>query len=174
MSLDHATIAAALRVPSQAVEANWPLIVAALAAQEIDSHLVQVAAAATVGTEVPRFQPISEIGGPAYFTRLYEGRRDLGNDQPGDGFRFRGRGFVQITGRANYDAAGQALGLDLVGNPDAALEPEIAAPVLAWYFRTHRVHEAANDHDWPRVRRRVNGGLNGWERFKALVEALHG
>lgn len=176
MPLDAATIAAALRLPSGAVEANWPLVVAALEARGISTNLVQVAAAATIGTEVPHFQPISELGGPDYLSR-YDFNTQLGNTEPGDGMRFKGRGFIQLTGRANYAAAGQALGIDLVTNPDAALEPETAAQVLAWFFKTrpnpvHSVATAADQLDWQRVRRRVNGGLNGWERFSSLVTAL--
>ena len=82
-------------------------------------------------------QPISEKGGNAYFKRMYdiEGNRpakarELGNLQPGDGVRFHGRGYVQLTGRANYAVAGVRLGIDLVNNPDRAKEPEIAARIL--------------------------------------------
>jgi len=91
-------------------------------------------------------QPIKEYGGEAYFTRRYgiEGQRpdkakELGNTEPGDGCRFCGRGFVQITGRRNYMKAGQALGIDLVGNPDLALQPDVAADIMvkgmegAWF-----------------------------------------
>ena len=176
MSLTVATIASALSLPGRAVEANWPLIVAALEAQGIRSDLVEIAAAATVGTEVPGFEPISEIGGPEYLSR-YDFNPGLGNTEPGDGVKFKGRGFVQLTGRSNYAAAGQALGLFLEDSPELALEPETAARVLAWFFKTrpdpiHSVATAADQQDWLRVRRRVNGGLNGWERFHSLVGAL--
>lgn len=76
-----------------------------------------------------KMQPIFEFGGKDYFKK-YDGRATLGNTQPGDGFRFRGRGYVQITGRRNYGFAGGELGVDLVGQPDRALEPEIAAKIL--------------------------------------------
>lgn len=171
--LDPATIAQKLGAPIQHVEAVWPLIVAALDEQGIRSDLVEIAAAATVGTEVPAFQPISELGGPAYLAR-YDGRSSLGNTEPGDGARFKGRGFIQLTGRANYDAAGQALGLFLLDSPELALEPHTAARILAWFFKDRRVALAADTRQWQTVRHRVNGGLNGWERFSSLVEALHG
>jgi len=163
--LAPATIAEKLGAPSQNVVSNWPLIVAALDELGIHSDLVEIAAAATIGTEVPHFEPIAEMGGPAYLSR-YDGRSDLGNSQPGDGERFKGRGFVH--------AAGQALGLDLIADPDQALQPATAARVMAWFFATRHVADAANAKAWELVRRRVNGGLNGWPRFSALVEALHG
>lgn len=82
-------------------------------------------------------QPIREHGGPAYFHRRYDiaGANPrlairLGNIQPGDGVRFAGRGYVQLTGRANYACAGAALGIDLVDDPDLALEPGIAADIM--------------------------------------------
>jgi putative chitinase len=96
----------------------------------------------TAGT----MQPIKEIGGAAYFRRMYdiEGNRpakarELGNLTPGDGVRFAGRGYVQLTGRKNYLKAGTALGHDLAGNPDLAMRPDIAAAVMvkgmegAWF-----------------------------------------
>tara|TARA_R110002167_G_scaffold42512_2_gene129095 strand:+ start:1266 stop:1967 length:702 start_codon:yes stop_codon:yes gene_type:complete len=82
-------------------------------------------------------KPINEAGGPVYFKRMYDitGNRPdvarrLGNMQPGDGVKFAGRGYVQITGRDNYLRAGQKLGISLVSRPDDALRSEYAAPIL--------------------------------------------
>jgi len=87
----------------------------------------------TAGT----MQPIKEYGGTAYFRRMYdiEGERpakarELGNLTPGDGARYAGRGFVQLTGKANYSRAGQKLAIDLVADPDLAMRPDIAAQVM--------------------------------------------
>lgn len=87
-------------------------------------------ALATAAHETARtMQPIKERGGNAWFAR-YDGRADLGNTHPGDGARFAGRGYVQLTGRANYAKAGAKLGVDLIGNPDLALGLNIAAQVM--------------------------------------------
>jgi putative chitinase len=83
-------------------------------------------------------QPINELGGAAYFVRLYDinGQRaslakQMGNTAPGDGIKFHGRGFVQLTWKSNYEKAGKKLGFDLVGDPELALDPKIAGEIMA-------------------------------------------
>jgi predicted chitinase len=158
--------------PIENVTANWPLIEAALENQGIDIIPCRIAAIATVAVETGTFAPVKERGGPAYFTKLYEGRVDLGNTERGDGVLFRGRGYIQITGRANYRNYGHAIGVDLAANPDLALDPAIAAHVLALYFRQRNIFRLAELAKWESVRRRVNGGLNNWARFLEYVTAL--
>lgn len=158
--------------PIENVRVNWPLIEGALERQEISSLATRIAAIATVAVETGRFSPIRERGGPAYFTKNYEGRADLGNTQPGDGAKFCGRGYIQITGRGNYSEYGRQIGVDLLANPDLALDPAIGAQVLALFFRAKNIPRLAEDGKWESVRRRVNGGLNGWDRFTAYVDAL--
>lgn len=161
-------IARALGAPLANVETYWPLVARALAAEGITSRAAIIAAVATIGVETGRFEPIPEYASG----EAYQGRPDLDNMQPGDGQRFKGRGFIQLTGRANYRAYGEALGVDLVNNPDLALDPEIAARVLARYFKTRGIAEMADRGDWEAVRKAVNGGLNGWDRFQNMVRAL--
>lgn len=158
--------------PVDKVRVNWPLVEAALDKRSIYSPLCAVAAIATIAVETGTFTPIKERGGPTYTTRLYENRKDLGNSQPGDGDRFRGRGFVQITGRANYAHYGTEVARDLVSNPDLALDPAVAAEVLARFFEERHIPYFANQQDWEIVRRRVNGGLNGWPKFADAVTKL--
>lgn len=168
------TIARILGSPPENVEANWPSVYAVLAAYGMADPPVQVAALATIGVEARVFEPIEEYGGGYE----YEGRLDLGNTQPGDGHRYMGRGYIQLTGRANYRAYGSTLGIDLEGNPDLALDPVVAAQVFAVYFRDHRtsggygIPDAARAGDWYSVRVLVNGGLNGWGAFSANVQGL--
>jgi predicted chitinase len=158
--------------PIANVRANWPLLEGALDARSIYSELTAVAAIATVGVESGSFAPVKERGGPAYLTDLYEGRADLGNTTVGDGARFRGRGFVQITGRANYIHFGKETGQDLVTNPDLALDPKVAADILALFFHERGVPAYADAENWDMVRRRVNGGRAGWPRFIDAVTKL--
>ncbi len=171
-ALSADVIAAVLGCPMENVRTNWPPLLEALAAQGIDTVPCQIAALATVGTEVGSFAPIKEYGGKAYFKRMYEGRKDLGNVRPGDGVRYHGRGYIQLTGRANYRTYGKKLGVPLERNPDLALRPDVAAKVLAAYVADHGIATLAAAGDWQAVRRAVNGGLNGWDKFSKLVEGL--
>jgi len=158
--------------PLENVRANWPLIESALETRGINSLATKIAAIATVAVETGRFSPVRERGGPAYFTKHYEGRADLGNNQPGDGAKFFGRGYIQITGRGNYSEYGREIGVDLIADPDLALDPAIGAGVLALFFRTKNIPGLADASNWEAVRRRVNGGLEGWDRFSAYVGEL--
>jgi hypothetical protein len=103
---------------------------------------------------------------------MYEGRKDLGNVRRGDGARYHGRGYIQLTGRANYRTYGRKLGVPLEAQPDLALQPDVAAGVLASYVADHGIAALAAAGDWKGVRRAVNGGLSGWARFSKLVQEL--
>jgi predicted chitinase len=172
--LSPALIAAVLGPfgPLANVSQNWPLLEASLDAVGIYTELTAVACIATVAVETGTFYPMKEKGGPTYLTNLYENRVDLGNDQPGDGVRFRGRGFVEITGRWDYDHFGKELGIDLLSNPDEAMNPGTAAEILAMFFKERKIQQYADQQNWEMVRRRVDGGLNGWPRFIDAVTKL--
>lgn len=161
--------------PASRVNQYWPLIVDALVREGIDTPAVERAVIATVGTEVPDFRLIAEYGGPDDFDNREPGTslgKTLGNTQAGDGYRYRGRGWLQLTGRGNYRAAGAAIGAALENSPDLALQAPYAARILAWYFRVRGVAAAADRGDWRAVRRLVNGGYNGWDRFEAVLGRL--
>lgn len=91
----------------------------------------------------------------------YEGRRDLGNTERGDGRRFKGRTFIQITGRANYAAVSRALGVDFLKHPVRLAEQRYAALGAAWWWKTHGCNELADRGDFVTLTRRINGGTNG-------------
>lgn len=87
----------------------------------------------------------------------YEGRMVLGNTQQGDGRRFKGRGFIQLTGRANYTSFGAELGVDLVEHPQLAAEPVTAARIAAAYWRRHSLNMFVDGLDFRSVTRAING-----------------
>ncbi len=91
----------------------------------------------------------------------YEGRRDLGNVQAGDGVKFRGRGLLQVTGRSNYVACGAALGLDLLAQPTLLEDTVNACRSAAWFWKANGLNALADTGDQVKVSRRVNGGTNG-------------
>ena len=111
--------------------------------------------------------------------RAYEGRRDLGNVEPGDGPRYKGRGLIQLTGRMNYALTGKALGLDLIGNPLSVNDPITYLLVACVFWTRLKINTPSDADDLYEVTRRVNGGLNGLDsrlvyltRAKALVAPL--
>lgn len=91
----------------------------------------------------------------------YEGRADLGNTQPGDGVRYKGRGLIQITGRYNYRDCGHALGLDLVEQPDLLEQPVPAARSAGWFWQHRGLNQIADSGAFDQITRRINGGMNG-------------
>jgi putative chitinase len=101
----------------------------------------------------------------------YEGREDLGNTQPGDGKRFKGRGLIQLTGRANYAEFGVALGVDLVANPVMASRFPYAALTAALYWRKRALNAAADADDIRGVTKKINGGYNGLAARQAYLKA---
>lgn len=179
MPLRIEDIARVCRAKLSNVAANWPMIVAALEEFGIRNDLVEVAAAATVAVETGRtFMPINEYGGQDYFTKHYEGRADLGNCWPGDGARFHGRGYIQITGRANYRGYSNAAGANLEDHPEQALIPAVAARILAAYFAKRDIGGSAARREWLKVRAKVNGinretgEPNGLDEFQTYVNGL--
>lgn len=173
-------ISSVINSPFGNVSQSWPAVESALNKYNIYSDLVAVASIATIRVETgSSFLPIHEYGKEDYFKDQYdiEGShpqraRNLGNLQPGDGVRFAGRGFIQLTGRSNYTSFGLLIGQDLAGNPDLVLQPAIAAQIFALYFKQRKVDVAANAQNWEQVRRLVNGGLNGFDVFISAVNKL--
>jgi putative chitinase len=102
----------------------------------------------------------------------YEGRTDLGNINPGDGKRYKGRGLIQLTGRANYRKFGELLDLPLENNPEIAAEPVTSLKIACEYWKSRKINAAADRDDLIKATKLVNGGLNGLEdRRKYLQKA---
>jgi putative chitinase len=134
---------------------------AAMALHAIDSPLRQAYFLAQVGHESGGFVYTQELWGPTPAQVGYEGRADLGNTQPGDGMRFKGRGFIQITGRANYVAAAAGLGIDCVNQPVLLAAGDMPAISACWWWNTHGLNALADAGDLMAVTKRINGGTNG-------------
>jgi predicted chitinase len=165
-------IATILQTPLANVEAHWPLVLEALATLKIQDPAVEVAAIASIGSESYRFAPEKEAGTEAYFRRMYEFDRSLGNVEPGDGVKYCGRGFIPVVGRSEYARFGKLVGADLLEQPELALDPGVAARVLAYDFMLKGVPKAAMEDDWVKVRRLVHGDLSGWKRFNGILIPL--
>ena len=146
------------------------VIEAAMVEFDINTPERQAAFLAQVGHESGGLHWLVEIWGPTLAQSHYEGRTDLGNTEAGDGFKFRGRGLIQITGRSNFQAVGDALGVDLMAEPEQLSTPELAARSAAWFWKEHGLNELADVGDFMRVTRRINGGLNGYDERLALYE----
>lgn len=137
----------------------------------INTPLRMAAFMAQVGVESGRLLYTREIWGPTQAQLGYEGRKDLGNTQPGDGKRFMGRGLIQITGRHNYTVAAAALGVDLLNHPELLEQPADAALSAAWFWSTHGLNELADQGQFQTITRRINGGLNAYSERLQLYGA---
>ena len=122
---------------------------------------------AQVRHESADFSRMKEIGGRQYFIKRYDPRtapqtaKILGNTHPGDGERYFGRGFIQITGRDNYRMAGDAIGMDLVRHPELAAKPDVAAKIAVWYWKTRVKPNVSNFNDTAAVTKFINPALRG-------------
>jgi peptidoglycan L-alanyl-D-glutamate endopeptidase CwlK len=157
------------------IKTNLPHVLKALEESQLTDKPMVLMSLATIRAETEGFEPIDE--GKSKFNTspgghpfdLYDHRKDLGNQGPPDGERFRGRGFIQLTGRSNYKAHGQAIGLgsQLISHPELANDPDVAAKLLASFLKAKEkpIKEALLEGDLKQARRLVNGGSHGLDRF---------
>ena len=145
------------KLSGQRAEAVLPSLNQSMAEAKITTTKQKSAFIAQMAHESGGFKYNEEIASGS----KYEWRRDLGNTQPGDGKRFKGRGFIQITGRANYTEAGKALGLDLVNNPHLAATKRNAARIAAWFWNKHNLNRLADLGNFDAITRKINGGYRG-------------
>ncbi len=117
----------------------------------------------------------SIAGKPELIANLvYSGRMGNGPAESGEGWLYRGRGLKQLTGKFNYEKCGQALGIDLVGNPDLLLEPMAAARSAGWFWKANNLSAFADVGDIKGMTKKINGGLIGYEQRQALYDACYG
>lgn len=122
---------------------------------------------AQIAHESGSFRYVRELGNDAYLAKYDTGSlaKRLGNtpEADGDGQLYRGRGLIQITGRENYETCGRALGRDLLSNPELLETPELACRSAAWFWHSRDLNALADEGDFARITRKINGGLNGWD-----------
>lgn len=123
--------------------------------------------------ETQNFTRMIERGSLRYFNN-YEKKHNprnaklLGNKFPGDGAKFKGRGYVQLTGRFNYTDASKDLGIDLVNNPDQAADPDIAAKIAVWFWNDRVKRSVSDFNDTAQVTKKINSKLHGLDRRENL------
>lgn len=154
--------------PMSRLEAAVPHLIKTMEEFEINTPLRMCHFLAQVGHESGQFLYMEEIASG----KAYEGRKDLGNTNPGDGIRFKGRGVIQITGRVNYEMVGKALGYDFIANPKALSEPQFAFRSGGWYWKNRGLNAWADVDDVKQVTRRINGGFNGLEERTAYLNGF--
>jgi len=105
--------------------------------------------------------------------RIYGNRMGNRDESSGDGFRFRGSGFLQLTGHSNFFHAGQALGEDFVMQPELVRTPKYAAMTAGWFWQTHKLNQFADSRDFLMMTKKINGGTIGLDdRIKHINHAL--
>jgi putative chitinase len=143
-----------------------------MARYEINTTVRQAAFLAQIAHESGSLRYTEELASG----EAYEGRVDLGNTQPGDGVRFKGRGLLQITGRANYgDCSASLFGLRqvLIFHPRLLTSPHYAAASAGWFWDARELNKLADATSFSTITRRINGGLNGYaERLAFYLRAL--
>ena len=156
----------------------FPFLAAAISEFGIDRPARTAAFLAQLAHESAQFKFMEEIWGPTAAQRRYEPQStlasDLGNTDAGDGRRFKGRGPIQITGRANYRRFGDLLGLDLVTIPDQAASPEVAFRIAGLYWSKKGLNELADRvtaEAFREITRRINGGFNGLAEREGFYES---
>lgn len=136
-----------------------PLLSSMMPQFGIFDKLRECAFLAQIGHESCRLRFVEELASG----EAYEGRADLGNIEPGDGVKFKGRGLIQITGRANYEKAQRALGIPLLQEPERLIQPYFAVKSACWWWQEHGLNELADKGEFEKITKRINGGLNGQE-----------
>ena len=149
-----------------------PVLNTAMVRYQIVGSLRMAAFIAQIGHESGQLRYVREMGSDQYLSKYDTGSlaRRLGNtpEADGDGQKYRGRGLIQITGRANYAECGEALGLDLVNHPELLEKPQHACMSAAWFWASRGLNTLADAGKFDTITRRINGGQNGAADRRAL------
>jgi len=136
-------------------------------AYRINTPLRQAHFLAQIGHESGELRYREEIASG----QAYENREDLGNTEPGDGKLFKGRGLIQLTGRANYVQYGEDVGIDLTEDPSQVSDdPHLCVDVAGWFWNKKGLNRYADNDDIKTITRRINGGLNGFTDRERLLK----
>ena len=133
---------------------------------EVNTPLRMSAFLAQIGHESGQLRYVQEIASG----KAYEGRKDLGNVFFGDGVRYKGRGLIQITGRANYQSLSNDLGVDFINEPEKLQSPKYAVLSAFWFWDKKNLNKWADIPDFEKITRIINGGLNGYKDRLHLYE----
>lgn len=154
------------------LDAHLPFIAPALDRAAVNTPERIAAFLAQLAHESAEYRYMEEIADGSD----YEGRHDLGNTEPGDGVRFKGHGPIQITGRANHKACGDALGLDLIASPALICTPEYGTASAAWFWSSRKLSPLADLGWFTTITKIINGGTNGlhdrWQYYSRNREVL--
>jgi putative chitinase len=142
-----------------------PVLATTLDSYQIDTRLRIAHFLAQTCHESAGFRTTEEFASG----QAYEGRGDLGNTEPGDGPRYKGRGLIQLTGRANYKTYGSKLGLDLENDPERAAEPVLSLKIACEFWKANKINPLCDTDDVVSVTRKINGGKNGLSERSALT-----
>ena len=145
-----------------------PVLNAAMVHYQIIGPKRVAAFIAQIGHESGQLKYVKEIWGPTVVQAKYEGRKDLGNTVAGDGYKYRGRVLIPITGRSNYMACGEALSLNLIKQPELLEKPQHACMSAAWFWAIKGLSTLADAGQFDKITQRINGGQNGAADRQAL------
>jgi len=171
------------QTPHNNIVSNLPFVCGGLIASGLNDREMALMALSTIRAETAGFEPIAEYesafntgpDGPPFGLYNPPSRKatNLGNTEPGDGPRFKGRGFVQLTGRYNYTVTGRQIGVDLAADPDLAIAPTTAGRILGQFLKNHEagIRAALAANDLTKARELVNGGTYGLDAFVAAYRA---
>jgi putative chitinase len=174
LGLTAEKVATATGAALEVAAAFLPILNDALPRYQINTTARIAAFLAQIGHESEGLHWLVEIWGPTPAQVRYEPpspkATELGNVMPGDGLRYRGRGLLQITGRANYRTIGNALGEDFEGSPQLVAVPKWAVETACLFWQTHKLNDMADAGDFQRITETINGGLTGEAARLALYD----